>query len=244
MPKYAANLTLLFQEYPLLERFGAAKAAGFEAVEILFPYDVPAPEILDRLAILNMPLVMMSCPPPNYTGGDRGYAAMPDRVERFRHDFRRSARYAKALGAKFLHVMAGPASGPEAHATFVENLRWACDFAPAQQLLIEPMGPANMPDYFLNDFDQALAIIDEVGAKNLHLQFDTYQAAQLGDVQALWAKVRAKVAHVQVGGMPDRAEPVGHVAFLKQLDADGYTGWVSAEYRPAADTVKGLGWRV
>jgi 2-dehydrotetronate isomerase len=247
MPRFAANLSLMFSELSFLDRFAAARAADFDAVEVLFPYDIAANEILDRLAQNALQLVLINAPPPNYAEGPRGFAAVPGGEERFRHDFRRSLRYARALGATHLHLMAGVAEGATARATFVENLRWAAATAPGQSLTIEPINRADMPGYFLADFDLALAVIAEVGAPNLRLQFDAYHAHRItGDVLATWAKVRALVAHVQVAGYPGRHEPMGgeidYPAFLSRLDADEYDGWVSGEYHPAGSTVAGLGW--
>lgn len=248
MPRYAANLTMMFTELPLLDRFAAAKSAGFDAVELLFPYDTSATDLLDRLAANALALVLINCPPPNYTDGPRGFAAIPGGQARFQHDFKRALRYAKALGAKHLHLMAGVAAGPAAKATFIENLAWAAAVAPAQSLTIEPINPVDMPGYFLDDFDLAIDILDTVAAPNLHLQFDAYHAQRItGDVPGTWAKVAAHVAHVQIAGHPGRHEPgagdIDYKAFFARLDADGYTGWVSGEYNPKGRTEDGLGWR-
>ncbi|MGR3712664.1 MAG: hydroxypyruvate isomerase family protein [Shimia sp.] len=233
---------------PELDRFDAAAEAGFEAVEILFPYDMQASDILSALARNKLTLELINCPPPNYTGGPRGFAAVPESRDRFRHDFKRALRYANALGARLLHIMSGPAQGPEARATFVENLRWASDLAQKQKLTIEPINNFDMPGYFLNDFDLAAEILDEVAAPNLALQFDTYHAFRIhGDVAACWAKHSDRVGHVQIGGLPARNEPAGgpfdYPAFFKMLDATGYDGAVSAEYFPSGKTTQsGLGW--
>lgn len=249
MPRFCANLTWLFTELPLPERFGAARSAGFEAVEILFPYDRPAPEILDRLAVNGLALALINGPPPNYAGGAAGFPAIPGGEERFRHDFRRSLRYARALGAGVLHVMAGVAGGAEARAAYVANLRWATAQADGQVLTIEPANSADMPGYFLNDFDLALSVIEEVGVPNLRLQFDAYHAHRItGDVAGTWARVAPHVAHVQVAGFPGRHEPDGGAidfpAFFALLDATGYRGFVSGEYTPRGTTEEGLGWMV
>jgi hydroxypyruvate isomerase len=242
MPRFCANLTLLFTELPFLERFAAAKAAGFEAVEVLFPYDDPAPQILDRLDATRLPLALINCPPPNYAGGPRGFAAIPGQEDRFRSDFRRAARYAATLDARHLHVMAGAAEGPEARAAFVRNLAWAAGAAPTLSLTIEPINRGDMPGYFLSDYALALDILREVGAPNLRLQFDAYHAQRItGDVPGTWEAVRAQVAHVQVAGYEGRHEP-DDPAFLLRLDADGYKGWVSGEYVPRGRTEDGLGW--
>lgn len=241
MPRFCANLSTLFLERPFLERFAAARAAGFEAVEILFPYDVPVPEILERLDATGLPLALINCPPPNYAGGPRGFAAVPGGEERFRHDFRRAARYAAALGVEHLHVMAGVAEGEAARAAFVANLAWAAAAAPKQSLTIEPINRGDMPGYFLADYGLALAVLDEVGAANLRLQFDAHHARIItGDAHRAWEAVGARVAHVQVAGA-GRHEP-DDPALLERMNRDGYRGWVSGEYHPHGATEAGLGW--
>ncbi len=247
MPKFAANLSMLFAELPFLERFEAARMAGFDTVEILFPYDVPAREILEALSHNNLGLALINNPPPNYAGGQRGFAAVPDGQERFRYDFKRALRYVEVLGADLLHIMSGAASGPQARATFLENLNWATQYAPKQRLTIEPINNVDMPGYFLNSFDLAAEILDEVAAPNLALQFDTYHAYRIdGDVSACWGRHSERVGHIQIGGLPDRHEPAGgpfdYPNFFRQLDASGYAGYVSAEYNPVGRTAAGLGW--
>ena len=247
MPKFAANLTLLFKELPFLDRFEAAATAGFAAVEVLFPYDDAASEITRRLTANNLKMVLINTPPPNWAGGDRGFGAIAGGQARFQHDFRRAVRFAQAFDTTHLHIMAGKAQGQVAHQTFVENLRWAAKQAPAQSLTIEPINAQDMPGYFLNDFDQAAAIIAEVGAPNLGLQFDAYHAEKItGDLWSTWDTHKAITRHIQVGGLPDRREPIrGDVdfpAWFRKVDADGYAGWVSGEYHPTAQTEAGLIW--
>ncbi|MBO9395603.1 TIM barrel protein [Shimia sp. R9_2] len=248
MPKFAANLTMLFTEFPELERYEAAAEAGFDRVEVLFPYDVPAPETRRELVRNGLSLALINCPPPNYTGGERGFAAVPGLSERFQRDFRRTLRYAEVLQADVVHIMAGAASGALARETIVKNLKWACAFAPRQQLTIEPINDVDMPGYFLNDFDLAAEILDEVNAPNLALQFDTYHAHRIhGDALACWEKHKARVKHIQIGGLPDRHEPLknkhfDYPAFFEMLDASGFQGTVSAEYNPLKRTEQGLDW--
>lgn len=241
MPRLCANLSMLFADRPLLDRVGAARAAGFEGVEVPFPTDVPAPALLGRLDAARLPFVLLNCPPPNYAGGPRGFAAVPGLEERFRTDVRRTLRLGAALGAEHVHVMAGAAEGPEARATFVANLRWAAEAAPGRSLTIEPINREDLPGYFLADFGLALEVLAEVGAPNLRLQFDAWHAARItGDVLGAWDRCRPHVAHVQVAGA-GRHEP-DDPAFLDRLDADGFRGWVSAEYHPRGRTEDGLGW--
>ncbi|MCC7319526.1 MAG: TIM barrel protein [Rubellimicrobium sp.] len=247
MPRFCANLTWLFTELPFLERFGAASAAGFEAVEVLFPYDVPATAIRRLLVQNGLTLALINAPPPNYAGGSPGFPAVPGAEERFRNDFRRALRHARALGAGIVHVMAGAAEGEAARRAYVANLRHAAGMAPDMILTIEPINRIDMPGYFLADFDLAVAVIKEVGAPNLRLQFDAYHAQVItGDAAGTFARVAPHVGHVQIAGHPGRGEPVGgdidYPAFLARLDAAGYRGWVSGEYHPAGRTEAGLSW--
>ena len=247
MPRFAANLSMLFRELPLLERPSAARDAGFAGVEILFPYDEPGHLIRQALDRAGLPLILINTPPPNWTGGDRGFAAIPGGEERFRHDFRRALRYAQVLGARHIHVMAGVAEGPEARDTFIRNLAWAAATAPEQPLTIEPINTHDMPGYFLDDFDLAAEVLDTVGAPNLALQFDAYHAHRItGDVMGTWAAHGHRAAHVQVAGYPGRHEPAGgeidYPAFFARLDSDGYAGFVSGEYTPEGRTEDGIGW--
>lgn len=247
MPRFAANLTMLFTELPLLERPAAAAEAGFEGVEILFPYDVAAPDLSRAITAAGLEMVLLNAPPPNWTGGPRGFAAIPGLQDRFRRDFERALRVAQALRARHMHVMSGRAEGPEARRVLIENLSWAVERAPHASLTIEPISPEGAAGYFLDDFDMAAEIIAELGAPNLGLQLDTFHAHHLcGDIPALWGRVGPMVRHIQIGGAPGRNEPdtgqVDHGAFFRMLDAAGYGGWVSAEYTPARQTRHGLGW--
>lgn len=249
MPKFCANLTWLFTELPFIERFAAAKEAGFDGVEVLYPYESNAQDIVNEVVRNGLQIALINCPPPNYAGGDPGWAAVPDLQERFRRDFKRALRYARTLGARHLHIMAGEASGDDARACFIDNLRWAAAEAPKQSLTIEPISPQAMPGYFLNDFRLAREVITEVGAENLRLQFDAFHAANMtGDVIGTWEAMADLVVHVQVAQPPARSEPdkgqVDYPAFFARLDSDGYDGWVSGEYKPATTTAKGLGWMV
>jgi len=247
MPHFAANLTFLFKEVPFLERFAEAKAAGFETVEILFPYDDPVGEMVDRLHDCRLTLALINTPPPNWAGGDRGFAAVPGLEDRFRRDFERTLRYAERLKPRHVHIMAGKAHGFLAHETFVRNLTWAAAQMPGQSLTIEPINSIDMPGYFLNDFDLAAEILSEVGASNLGLQFDAYHAQLItGNAIEVWDKHGTLSRHVQVAGVPGRHEPTGgdidYPAFFRRLDHDGYPGFVSGEYHPKTRTADGLAW--
>ncbi len=247
MVTFAANLTLLFPDLPFLDRFEAASEAGFDAVEVLFPYDDPVPDIRARMTATGLPMALMNCPPPNYTGGPRGMAAVPGAEDRFRHDFNRVLRYAAELRPRFIHVMAGVAEGTAARDTFVANLAWAAQRAPDQRLTIEPLNLRDNPGYFLADYDLAAEVLDAVGAPNLGLQFDAFHAQMLtGDAVAVWRAHGRRAVHVQVSDTPDRAEPwAGGVDFdtlFAAMRDDGFAGVISAEYLPKGDTRAGLGW--
>lgn len=247
MPRFAANLSLLFKEYPFLERFAAARQAGFDAVEALFPYDVSGTEIKAALRQSELDLVLINTPPPNWTGGNRGFAAIPGGQERFRHDFKRALRYADVLGAQHLHIMAGKAQGAVAKDVFIRNLAWAAEQAPNQSLTIEPINTYDIPGYFLDSFDLAAEVLDAVNAPNLALQFDAYHAFMItGDTMATWQAHGHRAVHVQIAGVPGRHEPldgdIPYPEFFVRLDRDGYAGRVSAEYHPSGRTEDGLGW--
>lgn len=247
MASFAANLTMLFTELPMMARFEAAHAAGFDGVEILFPYDIPLDQLRDRLTRSKMEFVLMSAPPPNWSGGPRGFAAIPGQREKFRQDFDAGMKLVQALHAHHLHVMSGKGSGPEAQRSCVENLKWAARRAPRQSLLIEPMAEQDMPGYFLRDFDLAAEIIAAVDEPNLGLLFDAYHAFQItGDVVGCWQRHWHLVRHVQIAGAPGRHEPrhgdIDYAGFFRAVDQTGYRGWVGAEYTPAGTTQAGLRW--
>ncbi|MFK7876020.1 MAG: hydroxypyruvate isomerase family protein [Paracoccaceae bacterium] len=247
--KLAANLSLLWPELPFLERFDAAAAAGFQAVEILFPYDVGARDMQRAMRRTGLPLILMNAPPPNYTGGKRGFAATVGGEGRFQHDMRRVFRYAEALGSKIVHVMSGEGSGQDAFDTMVSNLKWASRAAPkGLTLTIEPLNPNDMPGYFLNDYDLAAKVLDAVKKPNLRLQFDTYHAQKIhGNAVEVWKKYGLRAAHVQIADTPGRIAPgegdIDFAALYSAMAATDYKGWVSAEYNPGdRATEDSLGW--
>ena len=248
MPKFAANLSLLFTELPYLDRFAAAADAGFKAVEILFPYDLAARDTRRALLQHDLELVLINAPPPNYTGGTPGYGAVPGGEDRFRHDVKRVLRYAGELRPGKIHMMSGYCEGEDAFQTFVHNLQWAADEAPHQQFTIEPLNPGDQPGYFLNDFDLAARVLAAVERPNVTLQYDSYHAQVIhGDALAVWEKHKWLVTHVQIGDAPGRTEPgLGQVEFQKLFEAietSGYGGWISAEYNPTTKrTEDSLGW--
>ncbi|MFY2824352.1 hydroxypyruvate isomerase family protein [Ruegeria sp. MALMAid1280] len=248
MPRFAANISLLFTELPYLERFQAVAEAGFQAVEILFPYELAAKETRRALLANGLDLVLINAPPPNYTGGQPGYAAIPGGEARFQSDIRRVLRYADILRPGLIHIMSGYGFGPDAQEVFVRNLQWAADFAPQQQFTIEPLNPVSQPGYFLNDYDLAVQVLDQVDRPNIGLQFDSFHAHMIhGNAQTVWDRFHPRVVHAQIGAAPDRREP-GHGPtdfgrLFTAMDAAGYAGWVSAEYAPSTPrTPDSLGW--
>lgn len=247
MPRFAANLSLMFTDRPFMERFRAAKDAGFDAVEVLFPYDCPAQEMRDQLVWNSLSFVMMNSPPPNFTGGPRGFAAEPGAEDRFRSDFDRVLRYAGVLRPHVIGILAGKAEGPVARQVFVDNLKWAAARAGGRTLAIEPMNPADMPGCFLTDFDLAAEVLDRVAAPNVGLLFDTCHAQSItGDALTAWGAHGHRAVHVQIAGSPGRTDPghgeVDHRQFFAALDDSGYDGFVSGEYAPEGPTEASLGW--
>ena len=254
MPRFAANLSMLFTEQPFLDRFEAAARAGFEAVEFLFPYAFDAQEIRDRLTRHQLTLVLHNLPAGDWDAGERGIACHPDRVQEFREGVTKAIRYATALGVGQLNCLAGKTpSGVSAEVlrkTFVENLRFAATELKKAglKLLIEPINTFDIPGFYLSGTSQALAIMDEVGADNLFLQYDIYHMQRMeGELAASMQRHLPRIAHLQLADNPGRNEPgTGEInyAFLFQfIDKIGYTGWIGCEYKPATTTEAGLGWR-
>lgn len=251
MPRFAANLSMMFTEVPFLDRFSAAAAAGFDAVEVLFPYDHDPDEIGACLRANGLTLALFNLPPGDWTAGERGLAALTGREAEFRASVPLALRHAKATGAKRLHVMAGLAAPdcPDADRAYRDSLRFLCAAAPeGVTILIEPINPRDMPGYHLCDFNRAADLIAELALPNLRLQFDIYHRQILhGDVLTGLRRLMPIIGHVQVASVPLRHEPgtgeLDDFRVLRELDVLGYTGFVGCEYRPAADTVSGLGWR-
>jgi hydroxypyruvate isomerase len=254
MPKFAANLSMLFTEHPLLARFERAAAAGFTAVELQFPYDHAADEIKAQLDAHGLQLVLHNLPPGDWAAGERGIACHPDRVAEFRDSVAHGVAYARALGVGQLNCLAGkaPAGGADQtlRRTLVDNLRFAAgELKKAHiKLLIEPINSFDMPGFYVNRTAQALAILDEVGADNAYLQYDLYHAQRMeGELATTVERHLARIAHIQIADNPGRNEPgTGEINFaflFHHLDRIGYGGWVGCEYKPAAGTEAGLGWR-
>jgi hydroxypyruvate isomerase len=254
MPRIAANLSMLFNEVPFLDRFEAAAKAGFTAVEFLFPYDYKAADLRSRLDGNVLRLVLHNLPPGDWANGERGIGCHPDRVGEFRDGVGRAIEYATALGAPQLNCLAGIApkdvSADKLRATFVANLRFAAENLKAAgiKLLIEPINFFDIPGFYLNRTQQALDLIAEVGSDNLYLQYDIYHAQRMEGELADTIKANlGKIAHMQLADNPGRNEPgtgeINYRFLFGWLDAIGYQGWIGCEYKPKTTTEAGLGWR-
>ncbi len=253
MPRFAANLSMLFTEAPLLDRFERAARAGFAAVEIQFPYELPADDLQQALFRNKLGLVLFNLPAGNWAAGERGIACHPDRVDEFRQGIDTALAYATALDTSQLNCLAGirPAQVPEetARHVLIDNLRYAALRLKAQgmKLLIEPINTFDIPGFFVNGTRQALELIAEVGADNVFLQYDAYHMQRMeGDLANTLSANLEKIAHIQIADNPGRHEPgTGEINFdflLNHLDRIGYMGWVGCEYKPATTTEAGLGW--
>jgi hydroxypyruvate isomerase len=251
MPKFAANLSMMFNEWDFLDRFAAAADAGFSAVEYLFPYAFSADDIADRLSRHGLTQALFNLPPGNWDAGERGLASNPDRVQDFRASVETALPYAVATGVKRLHMMSGYGSRADAKAldAYKNAIRFACEKAAPLgiDILIEPINGRDMPGYFLNDFAFASDLITGMGLPNLKLQYDIYHRQILhGDVMKSLEALLPVTGHVQVASVPKRNEPgtgeLDDARIFRYLDELGYQGFVGCEYRPAAGTLAGLGW--
>ena len=254
MTKLAANLTMLFNEVPFLERFEAAANAGFKGVEFLFPYAYPVADIAARLDTHRLQLVLHNLPAGSWERGERGIACHPDRVEEFQEGVVDAMRYAGALGVKQVNCLAGilpkDVSREQAQATLVANLRYAADkLKPAGiRLLIEPINTYDIPGFFLSGTAQALELIAATGSDNIFVQYDIYHMQRMEGELANTIKANlASIGHVQLADNPGRFEPgtgeINYRYLFTLLDELGYDGWIGCEYKPRAATIDGLGWR-
>ena len=253
MPRFAANLSMLFTEAPFLQRFDRAAAAGFKAVEVQFPYEAPAAAIRERLVANGLTMVLHNLPAGDWGAGDRGLACNPARQAEFRAGVPKAIEYATTLGVPLLNCLAGkPGAGIDeatTHRTFVDNVRFAaveCKRA-GLKLLMEPINNFDVPGFWLNRTGKALAIIDEVGADNLFVQYDIYHAQRYeGELAATMKQHLAKIGHIQFADNPGRNEPgtgeINYEFLFAHIERIGYKGWLGAEYKPATTTEAGLGW--
>lgn len=253
MPKFAANLSMLFTELPFLERFAAAAKAGFAGVEYLSPYAFAQDELAERLREGGLTQVLFNLPAGDWDKGERGIACHPDRMGEFQDSVATAIAYARALGCKQVNCLAGIAPGgvdpDKLRRTLVDNLRFAAaQLKGAGVLLIaEPINFYDMPGFYLNRSAQALAIFDEAGSDNLKLQYDMYHMQRMeGELAATIERILPRIAHIQIADNPGRHEPgtgeINYPFLFDHLDRIGYAGWVSAEYRPRTTTEAGLGW--
>jgi hydroxypyruvate isomerase len=254
MPRFAANLTMLFNEVSFLDRFEKAAQNGFQAVEFLFPYPYTVEELKERLDRHQLKLVLHNLPAGNWDAGDRGVACDPNRVSEFREGVAKAIEYAAALGVPQVNCLAGKAptgiGADQLHETFVGNLRFAAaELKKAGiKLLIEPINHFDIPGFYLNTTAQAIRVMDEVGSDNLFLQYDIYHAQRMeGELAATMQKVLGRIAHIQLADNPGRNEPgtgeINYRFLFQHLDRIGYAGWIGCEYKPAGTTEAGLGWR-
>ena len=251
MPRFAANLSMMFTEVPFLDRFDAAATAGFTAVEFLFPYEHPAEAVGERLKRNGLTQALFNLPPGDWNAGEKGFAALPARFVDLKASLETALPYAKATGVKRLHLMAGIASrgDPKAVAAFRKSVVWAAEFVKPHGLdiVLEPINARNVPGYFLNDFGFARDLINELKIPNLKLQFDIYHCQIIhGDVTMRLREMMPLIGHVQIASIPSRNEPDGeelNYPFLfDELDRLGYQGFVGCEYNPRGKTTDGLGW--
>ena len=253
MPKLAANLSTLFKELPFLDRFAAAAAAGFRAVEYQYPYDLPPQEIAARARDAGVQVVLHNMPRGDLQRSEHGTACLPGREQRFRDDLEHAIEYARAAGCPRLHCMAGVSpSGFEKkaiHETYVGNLRYAAKRLAEErmQVMIEPLSARTVAGCFLTGSAQAVRVLDEVAAGNAYLQYDLFHMQIMeGNLAETLERLLARIGHIQLADVPGRHEPgTGELNFdflLRHIDRIGYSGWIGCEYNPLGDTLEGLKW--
>jgi hydroxypyruvate isomerase len=253
VPRFAANLHFLFTEHAFLDRFAAAAAAGFRAVEFPDPYSYPLVEMRRRLAEHRLECVLINFPMGDRARGEMGLACHPDRRDEFRAGLPHAIELARGLGCPRLNCMAGrrPAGADpeELRRTLIENLRLAAGACAAAglEMTLEPLNAVDWPDIFVSGSTQAVDLIGEVGAPNLGLQFDCYHLHVMeGNVAPQLERLLPVIRHIQIGDAPGRHEPgtggIDYRALFSLLDGLGYAGWVGAEYRPSRRTEETLGW--
>ena len=251
MPRFAANLTLMFNEVAFLDRFEAAAKAGFTAVEFLFPYAYPAEEVGKHLHANGLTQALFNLPPGDWDAGEKGFAALPDRFADLQASLRTALPYAQATGVKRLHLMSGIADrkDPKTVTAFRKSVTWAAEFLAPHgiDVVLEPLNARNTPGYFLNDFEFARDQINDLKIPNLKLQFDIYHCQILhGDVTMRLREMMPIIGHIQIASIPSRHEPddeeLNYPFLFTELDRLGYEGFVGCEYNPRGKTTDGLAW--
>jgi hydroxypyruvate isomerase len=249
MPRFAANLSFMFNELPFLDRFEAAAKAGFKAVEFLFPYEFPAREIAARLKANGLTQALFNLPPGDWTRGERGLAGIPGREAEFEAAMKTALEYATALGCQRVHAMPGLRHHGADRRTYVANLKKGARMAARSgiDVIIEPINTRDIPGFFLNTTAEARAVIYEVSEPNLGLQFDLYhRQIQEGDTAMAIREFGHLARHYQIANPPDRGEPddgeMNYRYLFRMIDESGFKGYVGCEYKPRNGTVEGLKW--
>ena len=253
MPKFCANLTMLYNEHDFLDRFTAARADGFAGIEYMFPYAFRKEDLAEALERNGLVQVLHNLPAGNWQGGERGIACLPDRTGEFQEGVGRALEYARALGCPQLNCLVGlTPSGVDAERvrqTLVDNLRFAADELGRAgiRLLIEPVNSKDIPGFHLDRVDKAITVLDDLGSPNAFLQFDFYHQQRMdGELLATYRRLKDRIAHVQIADNPGRHEPgtgeVNYPFLFEALDREGYEGWIGCEYKPKSTTSAGLGW--
>ncbi len=253
MPKFAVNLSMLFTEYPLIERFAAAKAAGFDHVEIQFPYELSIAQIQQQLALNQQQLILINLPAGDWAAGERGIACHTARQAEFRQGVSQALEYASALNVRQINCLAGikppDQSNAQTDSVFAENLAYAASAFEkiGIKLLIEAINTQDIPNFWLNSSSQAFEIIQKLDKLNIAFQYDVYHMQIMeGDLINTLTSYTEQIGHIQIADVPGRHEPgTGEINFpnlFKALDAVGYSGFISLEYNPAGQTVDGLHW--
>jgi 2-dehydrotetronate isomerase len=249
VPKFAANLSFIFQEVEFLDRFAAAAECGFKAVEYLSPYEHPPEVIAERLSRHGLVQALFNMPPGNWAAGERGVGALAGREQEFRDGVEKALAYAKATNCRLLHAMAGvlPAGGDRSAAerVYIANLQYAAERLAREGItvIIEPINNRDIPGYFLNTTTQAMSLIERVGHPNLELQLDLYHVQIMeGDLAHHIRSLTGHYPHVQIAGNPGRNGEINYPFLFELFDEIGYAGWIGCEYRPKGETRAGLGW--
>jgi hydroxypyruvate isomerase len=251
--KFSANLSFLFNEVPFLDRFEAARNAGFSAVEYMFPFEFDARELKAKLDEFRLQQVLFNMPVPDFADGGRGLLILPDRVDEFRQSVRTAIEYARILGVGQVNCLSGlmpvGADGSVLRRTALENLRYAAGELGAQgiRLLLEPINYFDMPGFYLNTAAQAGELLGEAGSANIFIQYDIYHQQRMsGEIIATFERLKHRIAHIQIADNPGRHEPgtgeINYANVFRALKSAGYEGWIGCEYRPKTTTIEGLGW--